>query len=133
MDGYVNMDIRELKGVDVVHDIQRFPFPFSDNTFESIIMNHVWEHIEPKFRICLMNELWRISIPDGTLAIVSPHCLSAGACQDPTHYTCPNEFTFQYFDVSYKRYSIYKPKPWKLENTNFEKTSTVSVVLKAVK
>ena len=31
MKGYVNMDILKLSGVDVVHNFNKFPYPFKDN------------------------------------------------------------------------------------------------------
>ena len=33
---WINHDIVKLKGVDVVHDLSQYPWPWSDGTFEEI-------------------------------------------------------------------------------------------------
>ena len=88
---FIGMDIRDVPGVDIVHDAEDFPYPMPDNCCLQVLMSHLWEHIEPKNRIKLMDEIWRIMKPDGQLLISAPYYLSFGAYQDPTHYPCPNE------------------------------------------
>ena len=107
--GFVGMDIRKVNGVDIVHDCTKFPYPIPDNSCLQILMSHMWEHIEPRHRINLMNELWRIMKDGGQLLLGAPYYLSFGAYQDPTHYPCPNEATFTYFDPGYPLYRIYQP------------------------
>ena len=126
---WIGMDLRKVKGVDVVHDVQKFPYPFKDNACFQILLSHLWEHIEPKFRITMMNELWRIMKPEGQLLIAVPYYLSFGACQDPTHYTCPNEATFTYFDPAYPLWHIYKSKPWKLVRNDYQMNGSLEVIL----
>jgi SAM-dependent methyltransferase len=126
---WIGMDIRNLPGVDVVHDAQKFPYPFEDNCCFQILLSHLWEHIEPKYRVDMMNELWRIMKPEGQLLISVPYYLSIGACQDPTHYTCPNEATFTYFDPAYPLWQIYKPHPWRLVQNNYSMTGNMEVIL----
>jgi predicted SAM-dependent methyltransferase len=46
MEGFVNMDILKLEGVDVAHDFNKFPYPFKDNEFDEIYTSHVLEHLE---------------------------------------------------------------------------------------
>lgn len=131
--GFVSMDIRPLEGIDIVHDAQDFPYPLPDNSCVQILMSHLWEHIEPKNRVNLMDELWRIMQPDGQLLISTPYATSVGAYQDPTHYPCPNEATFTYFDPSYPLYGIYRPKPWKLRSNQYSQVGNLEVILEAVK
>lgn len=80
-----------------------------------------------------MDELWRIMKPDGQLLISVPYYMSFGATQDPTHYTCPNEATFTYFDPKQPLYNIYKPKPWKLARNNYNLSGNMEVILEAIK
>jgi predicted SAM-dependent methyltransferase len=44
--GYVNIDIVQGPGVDVVHDLNEFPYPFKDNEFDVIYADNVIEHVD---------------------------------------------------------------------------------------
>jgi predicted SAM-dependent methyltransferase len=131
--GFMGMDVRKLEGVDFVHDVQVFPYPFPDNSCLQLLMSHLWEHIEPKFRVDVMNELWRITKPGGQLLLSCPYATSTGAFQDPTHYPCPNEVTFTYFDPGYPLYRIYKPKPWKIIQNNYVMMGNLEIVMETIK
>ena len=110
--GFVGMDRRKLPGVDIVHDLEIFPWPLKDESCLTIIGSHIAEHILPQLTIDFFNELWRILKVDGQLALSMPYGYSQGFLQDPTHCNMFNEATFQYFDPAYELYTIYKPKPW---------------------
>jgi SAM-dependent methyltransferase len=131
--GFVGMDVRQLPGVDIQHDAQDFPYPIPDSTCLQILLSHLWEHIEPRYRIALMDELWRIMKPDGQLLVSSPYYLSFGACQDPTHYPCPNEATFLYFVPDSPLWQIYKPKPWRCIRNDYCQNGNLEVIMEAVK
>jgi len=131
---WVGMDIRPCKGVSIVHDVQSFPWPIPDNVVFQALCSHLWEHIEPKYRIQFMNEMWRIMMHRGQLLISAPYYLSFGACQDPTHYTCPNEATFCYFDPKFEDiYNVYRPKPWKVIKNDYAHNGNLEVVMEAIK
>jgi SAM-dependent methyltransferase len=70
-EGYVNIDWQALTKPDVVHDLNAFPYPFPDNTFDLVEAFHVLEHLDKPFVI--MKELHRILKPGGTLHIKVPH------------------------------------------------------------
>jgi predicted SAM-dependent methyltransferase len=40
--GWINHDIAELEGIDIVHDLNKFPWPFEDEQFSEIVANDVW-------------------------------------------------------------------------------------------
>ena len=126
---FVGMDLRPLKGVDIVHDLQKFPWPIPDGIVIQALASHIWEHIEPKNRILWMDEIWRVMKPEGQLLLSVPYWTSFGAYQDPTHYPCPNEATFTYFDPEYPLYSIYQPKPWKVVTNDFRYNGNLEVIL----
>lgn len=111
----VGMDKRNLPGVDLVHDIEVFPWPLPDACCLTVISSHVLEHIKPWLTIDLFNEVWRIMRPGGQWAISLPYAGSFGFWQDPTHCNGFNEATFQYFDPDYPLWQIYKPSPWKIQ------------------
>ncbi len=45
--GFIGMDIRPLDGVDIVHDIEKFPYPLPDECCTLVMASHLMEHINP--------------------------------------------------------------------------------------
>jgi SAM-dependent methyltransferase len=81
--GYVNLDRAALPGIDVVHDLESFPLPFDDDTFNEILGVDLIEHIADA--LGLMAELWRIAKPDAICIFGLPYGSSDAAWEDPTH------------------------------------------------
>lgn len=113
--GFLGIDRRSLPGVDIVHDLEVFPWPIPDDIVLIAIGSHIIEHIKPWLSIEFMDEIWRIMKPGGELALATPYAGSPGYWQDPTHCNPCNEATWQYFDPDYPLYQIYKPRPWKIK------------------
>ncbi|RME81353.1 MAG: class I SAM-dependent methyltransferase [Planctomycetota bacterium] len=90
--GFVNLDINPNLPVDIVHDLNEFPYPFGDNEWDYIECDHVLEHLEDPFRV--MKELHRILKPEGILIIRVPH-FSRGFTH-PEHKR-GFDFTFPYY------------------------------------
>lgn len=44
---FVGMDVRDLPGVDIVHDVTMFPWPLPDESVLTAIASHLLEHIPP--------------------------------------------------------------------------------------
>ncbi len=109
---FTNVDCQKLEGVDVVHNLEKFPYPFENNSFTYIHASMILEHICPKNTIKFMNECWRLLKKDGTMFIAVPIAGSWISHQDPTHCNYIGEWTMKYFDPSQQEYSIYTPKPW---------------------
>lgn len=93
--GYVNMDRLSLRGVDVVHDLDVFPYPFKDNSFDEVYASHVLEHVDDLIKV--MSEIRRISKPGARIVIKGPHFSSGLGYMDPTHKRLFSCFTFDYF------------------------------------
>jgi len=137
--GFVGIDYRKLDGVDIVQDLETFPWKaLKDESVLVAVASHVVEHINPAKGIFIdfMNEVWRILKPDGEFAIVTPYAGSHGYFQDPSHVNPCNETTFSYFDPLDTRtngqlYKIYKPKPWKIKEgtLSLRKEGNLEVVL----
>jgi SAM-dependent methyltransferase len=70
-DGYVNVDYYSISTPDISHDLNKFPYPFSDNYFERVEADHVLEHLVEPFAV--MRELHRICAPGATIHIRVPH------------------------------------------------------------
>jgi len=129
--GYVGIDKR--KGVDIEHDLCEFPWPLKDNSCSHIKMNLVWGCIEPKYRIALMDEMWRIASDDCVLDIIEAHDMGPLSIHDPSYYSGANDYTFLYFCPYCDKYKVYKPKPWGITKyyTNF--SNIISVKLFPIK
>lgn len=93
--GYINVDILPLPGVDVVCDLDGGKLPFKDNSVIEICGDHVLEHV--KNLVPLMQELYRICAPDAKMHFRFPYYTSETAFKDPTHVRYLNERTFSYF------------------------------------
>lgn len=100
-EGWVNLDIAPLEGVDVVHDVLTFPYPFEGETFDFILASHILEHVPPIVDgkdglVQVVEELHRILKPGGSLEIRVPHYRRGMAeyFANPTHYRLitPNSF-----------------------------------------
>ena len=113
--GFVGMDQRDLPGVDIVHNIEETPYPLEDESCLCIVGSHIWEHIKPWKTIEVMNELWRIMVPGGELALSMPYGVNDLFVMDPTHCNPSNAATWQYFDPEWPLWQIYQPKPWAIE------------------
>jgi SAM-dependent methyltransferase len=139
-EGFIGMDIRPLDDVDIVHDVESYPWPLPDNSVVLATCSHLVEHINPhKFGfINFMNECWRVMQPKGQLAISCPHANSHGFHQDPTHCNPINETTWAYFDPEFfatgahigdQLYNIYKPKPWRVAHLRWNPIANMEVIL----
>lgn len=99
------IDYRAFPGVDIVHDLERFPWPIADNRFDVILCRDVIEHLNDVVRT--MEELHRIAKPGGRIKIWTPHFAHPNSFRDPTHRHHFSLGTFDYFtgDIAYPRYS----------------------------
>src|ERR1700691_3175285 len=61
--GAVGMDISADTDADIVHDLDVFPYPIEDGSFDVILMQDVLEHVAEPMR--LADELHRILRPGG--------------------------------------------------------------------
>lgn len=116
--GFVGVDRHLFAGVDVVHDLNRFPWPFADNSAGEIVLDNVLEHLPDT--VGTMNELHRIAAPGSRVQIEYPYWRSLGAYGDPTHVRHFNEFMIDYFlepgssERPENKFAFYTTKYWRL-------------------
>lgn len=136
--GFVGIDMLPLKGVDIVWDLETFPWPLPDECVLTATASHVLEHINPHKGVFIkvMDEIWRIMKPQGQFAFVVPYGESAGYIQDPTHCNPINETTMHYFDpdpehnnIGMSLYAFYRPKPWKIIKQYYNPQGNLEVLL----
>ena len=93
---YVNHDLVNLHGIDLVHDLNNYPWPMKDNAFDEIIANDLLEHLDDFMKA--MEEAHRILKPGGLFKIRVPYWNSWCTHADPTHKRGFHELRFHFFD-----------------------------------
>jgi SAM-dependent methyltransferase len=94
--GYINHDIVKLQGIDVVHDLNVYPWPWGDASADEVVAKDLLEHLDDF--MAAMEEVYRILAPGGTLKITVPYWNSVSCHGDPTHRRGFHELTFRFFD-----------------------------------
>lgn len=97
-EGWINHDVANLPGIDVIHDLSVFPWPWDDDSIDEIYMKDVLEHLPNTIKV--MEEIYRITKKGAKIYIAVPYWNSYEAISDPTHVSQFNEFTFNFFDPS---------------------------------
>jgi len=108
---FLGVDILPLEGVDIVHNLNKFPYPFEENTVDEIWMDQVLEHLSEPMEV--MEELYRISKNGASITIGVPYFRSFYAHIDPTHKNYFGVNWFSYFDPNHlfcKRYQYSKAR-----------------------
>ncbi len=130
---WIGIEFQPLPGVDIVHDIETYPWPLPDSCVDIAVGSHIAEHINPaKFGfIHWMDEIWRVLKPGAQLMLALPYAGSPGYWQDPTHVNPCNETTWVYFDPCHESgfYRFYRPKPWKILNIAWDQQGFMEVAL----
>ena len=94
--GYVNHDLVSLPGIDVVHDLDVFPWPWADASVDELVVKDVLEHLLEFMPT--MEEIYRIMSPGGRIFIKVPYWNGWTRHADPTHRHGFHELTFHFFD-----------------------------------
>lgn len=85
----VTLDFNADHNPDVVHDLNVFPWPFADNSFDEVHAYELLEHLgqQGDFKRFFQDfsEIWRVLKPDGVLCGTSPMWASPWAWGDPGH------------------------------------------------
>lgn len=109
-EGYIGIDICEMSQVDIVHDLNQYPWPFEDNSVDEVYCSHYIEHIPHDVDngdnrdglIQFMDELYRILKPKGTVHIVAPYYKNERAFGDPTHRRYIGDLSFIYWNKEWR-------------------------------
>lgn len=134
--GWVNVDLVDLPGIQVVHNLMDFPYPFADNTADYIKAKDLIEHLAnytPDNRpsvLAFVEECHRILKPGGILWIQTPSWDAEFMWIDPTHVRGFDIRSFDFFDPDTdfgRSTGFYSPVKFKvtaekLENRNLQFT-----------
>ncbi len=81
--GAIGIDQLKLPGVDVVHNLDRSPWPFESNSFDIVFAHSVLEHLDSVVEV--MNEIHRVGKPGARVILCVPYFRSVDSFDDPTH------------------------------------------------
>jgi SAM-dependent methyltransferase len=93
--GAVGVDNNPRTNADVLCDLDHFPYPFRDNSFDQLRAIHVIEHVADV--IHTMEEFHRLVRGGGKVLLETPHYTDFSSFCDPTHRWHLNSFSFRYF------------------------------------
>jgi len=99
-DGYINLDSTELPGVDIIQDLNKYPWPFKDDAFEEVYCDNILEHLDNI--IAPMEEIFRVLQKGGRVIIKVPIYPSIWAMADPTHKIFFTYMTFDCFSPTHE-------------------------------
>ncbi len=93
--GYINQDIIKFPGVDLVFDLDNFPYPFDENSLDEVYSAHVLEHVTDLGKV--MEEMTRICKNGAEIKVIVPYFANPGTRADYTHKRGFTTATFIYF------------------------------------
>ncbi|MGA7731716.1 MAG: methyltransferase domain-containing protein [Chloroflexia bacterium] len=94
--GSVGVDITSDSSADVVHDLNKAPWPLEDDQFTKAYCVDVVEHVDNV--VLFMEEVHRICRDGATVVIQAPFASSHFTYGDPTHKRAFTSKSFKYFD-----------------------------------
>jgi len=102
--GYINLDGSRLVGADVVHDLDKYPWPFPDNTFDEVYGRDCIEHLKDLFKA--MMEIKRICKHGAKVRLIVPYWHSSAAFY-PDHTYFFNVDSLKFFTDKGRTYNAY--------------------------
>jgi len=106
--GAIGVDINPKSKADIIHDLNKFPYPFGDNQFDLIFAQNIIEHLDDIVKV--MEELYRIGKNGAKIYIRTSHFSSVDSFTDPTHKHFFTSCTFDYFIPGSKYYQFHYSK-----------------------
>jgi SAM-dependent methyltransferase len=103
--GAIGIDRNPASRADVLCELDRFPYPFRDSSFDALQAVHVIEHVSDVIRT--MEEFHRLVRKGGEVLIVTPHYTDFSSFCDPTHRWHLNSFSLRYFGEDHGGFGYY--------------------------
>jgi hypothetical protein len=102
-EGFSGVDFVKGDGIDYVHDLFTFPWPFKDQSVEEVHCSHFFEHVPNMLRGKFMDEMYRVLVYGGKATVITPYYTSIRAIQDFTHEWPPvSPNSFLYFNKGWR-------------------------------
>jgi SAM-dependent methyltransferase len=125
IEGSIGLDVRPAPHVDVVHNLNTYPYPFPDDAFDRIEASHIIEHVESPLNF--MNELHRIGTEGSIIRIITPHYSSQLSYGDLEHRYHFGYITFRCLQNT----GLFTIEKHKLHFTDFYRATGVSLLANA--
>jgi SAM-dependent methyltransferase len=111
-EGAIGVDMHFDTQADVVHDLNNFPYPFSDSEFDMVICDNVLEHLDDVIKA--MGEINRIAKVNAKIEVIVPHFSSDDSFTDITHKHFFSRRSFDYFDSDKTPFDFYSKAKFKV-------------------
>jgi ubiquinone/menaquinone biosynthesis C-methylase UbiE len=96
--GAIGVDFNSRTAADVIHDLNRFPYPFEDSSFDEVYLDNSLEHLDSV--ISTMEEVYRVLKCGGVVKVIVPYFRSLWAFGDVTHRHYFTVRSFEMFDIN---------------------------------
>jgi len=93
--GAIGIDLNPDSSADIIHDLNKFPYPLKESEFDMIFCRNILEHLDDIPRV--MDEIWRAAKGDAIVEIVAPFPSSRWFYADPTHKRAFVSKSFDFF------------------------------------
>jgi SAM-dependent methyltransferase len=103
--GAIGIDRNADSRPDVLVDVDTFPYPFRDGSFDEVRAIHVIEHVADVIRT--VEEFHRVLRPGGRVLIETPHYTDFSSFCDPTHRWHLNSYSLRYFGENHAGFGYY--------------------------
>lgn len=125
---WINVDLLPVTSDVLVHDLNKYPWPFDNESAEYIKAKDLIEHLMPGTIIAFINECYRILKPNGTLWIQTPSWEADFLWIDVTHVRGFDKRSFDFFDpdtdfgraTGFYSKAKFKVEAKELENKNLQ-------------
>ena len=88
----IGVDISSESKADVICNLNSYPFPFKDNSFDGVVSKQVFEHLDDVEK--LMHEIHRITKNKAKISVHVPHFSCFYSYADPSHKRAFSVFSF---------------------------------------
>lgn len=97
--GAIGIDLIPGSQADIIYNLEIYPWPLADNSFERVVCKHIVEHVTDLVRF--MEEVHRVSRNGAVVEIVTPHFTNRYSFADPTHVRHMAWLSLDYFTGGY--------------------------------
>ncbi len=103
--GSIGIDRNPASNADVLAELDHFPYPFRDDSFDALQAIHFIEHCGDVIRT--MEEFHRLVRHGGIVKIETPHYTDFSSFCDPTHRWHLTSFSLRYFGERHGGFGYY--------------------------